>query len=109
MSLRESFSIAFSFELADSTSAQKREALYHLLDYIEHSPDIPDISSDGEHILDTIYTLVVELLEENETLKKDRLTITQRPLTDLDQRMLRIVGFDIYKPVESHEGVYVAS
>ena len=44
MSLKDSFAIAFSKALLESSFSQKQEALINLLEYIEESPDIPDVS-----------------------------------------------------------------
>jgi len=109
MSLRESFTIAFSPRLFRSSPFDKREALVKLLEYIEESRDIPDVSEKGDHILDIVFKLIVELLETGEGPKIDDLTITKLPLTKTDQKTLRAAGFDVYQRLMSDRSVYVAA
>jgi len=109
MSLKDSFAIAFSQALLESSFSQKQEALINLLEYIEESPDIPDVSADGEHILDTIYWLVVELLERDLTPGHERLTVTERSLSDRHEKSLRAFGFDLYQRLMMDRPIHVAA
>ena len=96
MSLKETATIAFSSALTGSPSARKQEALVDLLDYIEFSDDIETTDGDGNHILESIYSLFISFVEKNNLAKSYRLTIAIRDLSLEDTRKISAMGFDVY-------------
>ncbi len=96
MSLREQATIAFSSALAGAPVSKKQSALTDLLDYIEYHEDIENVGQDGEHILETIYSLFVSFVEKNQMTKSYRLTVAIRDLSLEDTRKISSMGFDVY-------------
>ena len=97
MSLRDSFTIAFSPRLHDAPVSEKQNALSGLLESIEENPHIEDTSVEGVHILETIYSLFVSFVEERDVLKKYRLTIAVHELDFDDVPSIEKLGFDVYQ------------
>lgn len=96
MSLKEQATIAFSSALVGAPISKKQNALNDLLEYIEFSDDIDTIDTDGNHILETIYSLFVSFVEKNQMTKSYRLTIAIRDLSLEDTRKISTMGFDVY-------------
>ncbi len=96
MTLKETATIAFSSALAGAPISKKQSALTDLLDYIEYHEDIENVDQDGEHILETIYSLFVSFVEKNQLAKSYRLTIAIRDLSLEDTRKISSLGFDVY-------------
>ena len=96
MSLKETATIAFSSALVGGTISRKQEALVDLLDYIEFNDNIETRDKDGAHILESIYSLFVSFVENNQMTKSYRLTIAIRDLSLEDTRKISAMGFDVY-------------
>lgn len=96
MSLREQATLAFSSALVGGSIAKKQDALYDLLEYIEQHDGIEATGAKGEHILETIYSLYVAFVEQNDLKKHYRLTIAIQDLSLEDTRKISAMGFDVY-------------
>lgn len=96
MTLKETATIAFSSALAAAPISRKQVALNQLLDYIEYNDNIENVGEDGDHILETIYSLFVSFVEKNQMVKSYRLTIAIRDLSLEDTRKISSLGFDVY-------------
>lgn len=96
MTLKETATIAFSSALAGAPIDKKQDALAELLDYIEYHEGIDNVSKDGEHILETIYSLFISFVEKNQMTKSYRLTVAIRDLSLEDTRKISTMGFDVY-------------
>jgi hypothetical protein len=96
MSLKETATIVFSSALVGRTLSRKQEARVDLLGYIEFNDDIETADRDGTHILESIYSLFVSFVENNQRAKSYRLTIAIRNLSLEDTRKISAMGFDVY-------------
>jgi hypothetical protein len=104
MTLKETATIAFSSALAGGSVSKKQDALIKLLDYIETHEEIENIDGNGEHILETVYSIFVSFVEQSQLAKTYRLTIAIRDLSLEDTRTISAMGFDVY----SAEGLRLA-
>ena len=96
MTLKETATIAFSSALVAAPNSRKQVALSQLLDYIEYHDNIENVGENGEHILETIYSLFVSFVEKNQLAKSYRLTIAISDLSFEDTRTISAMGFDVY-------------